>query len=93
MSTSHSLSGQHIHCRRRCLVGLECNREVAFVSMELDERADGNQIRATLGRRTGRTSVPSIFINGEGIGGCNDGSPGLLPLVESGELDTRLRVS
>jgi len=66
-------------------------QDIAFQSMELDELDDnqGNEIRAALGRRTKRTSVPSIFVNGQYIGGCNDG-PGLLPLAESGELDRML---
>lgn len=54
--------------------------------LELDEQDNGNAIRAMLGKRTGRTSVPSIFVNGNAIGGCNDG-PGLLPLMASGEFD------
>lgn len=51
--------------------------------LELDEQANGNALRAMLGKRTGRTSVPSIFVRGRSIGGCNDG-PGLLPLMASG---------
>ena len=64
---------------------------IAYSSLELDELGgnEGNQIRAVLGRRTRRTSVPSIFIGGKYIGGCNDG-PGLLPLAETGELDRML---
>ena len=59
-------------------------RGIAYAAMELDELPDnqGNIIRAELGRKTKRTSVPSIFVNGQYIGGCNDGSPGLLPLLE-----------
>jgi glutaredoxin 3 len=64
---------------------------VAYQVIELDELDgnQGNEIRAMLGKRTKRTSVPSIFIGGKYIGGCNDG-PGLMPLAESGELDTLL---
>jgi glutaredoxin 3 len=67
------------------------SENISYVSMELDELPDneGNEIRAMLGRKTRRTSVPSIFINGKYIGGCNDG-PGLLPLGESGELEKML---
>ena len=56
---------------------------ISYVSMELDLLPDnkGNEIRAQLGKLTRRTSVPSIFIGGEYIGGCNDGNPGLLPLA------------
>lgn len=57
-------------------------QSIPFVALELDELPDnrGNEIRAELGKRTKRTSVPSIFIGQEYIGGCNDG-PGLLPLA------------
>lgn len=63
-------------------------KSIDYKALELDELQgnEGNQIRAVLGRRTKRTSVPSIFIGGKYIGGCNDG-PGLLPLAETGELD------
>eukprot|EP00957_Ditylum_brightwellii_P203040 15332997-Ditylum_brightwellii.AAC.1 len=65
---------------------------IEYSSMELDELEgnEGNEIRAVLGRQTRRTSVPSIFIGGTYIGGCNDG-PGLLPLAESGELEQLLK--
>jgi glutaredoxin 3 len=65
---------------------------IKYVTMELDtlDGNEGNEIRATLGILTKRTSVPSIFVNGQPIGGLNDGMPGLLPLAKSGELDTML---
>lgn len=65
---------------------------IPYKAIELDELEGnvGNEIRASLGRKTGRTSVPSIFIGGNYIGGCNDG-PGLLPLEKSGELDRMLQ--
>ena len=64
---------------------------VQYSVMELDELDGnkGNEIRSVLGKKTKRTSVPSIFIAGKYIGGCNDG-PGLLPLAASGELDELL---
>ncbi|KAG7351175.1 glutaredoxin [Nitzschia inconspicua] len=66
-------------------------RGIPYSAMELDELEgnEGNQIRAVLGKMTQRTSVPSIFVGGTYIGGCNDG-PGLLPLAESGKLETLL---
>lgn len=66
-------------------------RGISYNVMELDqlEGNEGNEIRAALGKQVKRTSVPSIFIGGKSIGGCNDG-PGLLPLGESGELDRLL---
>ena len=76
-------------CRRAkdCLE----ERGIEFQSIELDELDgnEGNEIRAVLGKKTRRTSVPSIFIGGKYIGGCNDG-PGLLTLADSGELDKLL---
>jgi glutaredoxin 3 len=69
-------------------------RGIPFKAIELDEMEGnkGNEIRAELGKKTKRTSVPSIFVRGRYIGGCNDG-PGLLPLMESGELDQLLQAS
>mmetsp|Transcript_8546 Transcript_8546/g.12637 ORF Transcript_8546/g.12637 Transcript_8546/m.12637 type:complete len:232 (+) Transcript_8546:91-786(+) len=65
---------------------------ISYTAIELDELPEnrGNEIRAQLGRLTRRTSVPSIFVRGQFIGGCNDG-PGLLPLAESGELKAMLQ--
>ena len=40
---------------------------------------------------TNRTSVPNVFIGGKSIGGCNDGDPGLVPLLEQGQLTELLR--
>ncbi len=44
------------------------------------------------GQKTGRTSMPNIFIAGEGIGGCNDG-PGIMTLQKNGELLPKLRAA
>ena len=62
-------------------------RRIPFKVIELDllDGNEGNQIRAELGKKTRRTSVPSIFIGGSYIGGCNDGNPGLLPLARDAE--------
>eukprot|EP00551_Chaetoceros_affinis_P001751 CAMPEP_0203656576 /NCGR_PEP_ID=MMETSP0088-20131115/42042_1 /ASSEMBLY_ACC=CAM_ASM_001087 /TAXON_ID=426623 /ORGANISM="Chaetoceros affinis, Strain CCMP159" /LENGTH=195 /DNA_ID=CAMNT_0050517611 /DNA_START=191 /DNA_END=778 /DNA_ORIENTATION=- len=66
---------------------------IKYTSIELDELEGnkGNEIRATLGKMTKRTSVPSIFIKGTNIGGLNDGTPGLLPLAQTGELQAMLK--
>jgi glutaredoxin 3 len=65
---------------------------IAYESMELDilDGNKGNEIRAMLGEMTERTSVPSIFINGQGIGGLNDGMPGLMPLAKAGRLKSMI---
>ena len=65
---------------------------VKYSVVELDEEADGAAMRARLGIHTGRTSVPSVWVAGEYIGGLNDG-PGLLPLDEQGELEPKLRAA
>jgi glutaredoxin 3 len=54
----------------------------------------GSAIRAELGRMTGQTSFPQIFIGGESIGGLFSGGvsgTGLAGLVESGELEKKLK--
>ena len=63
---------------------------LAFTAVEHNTRPDGAALVAELGKLTGRTSIPSIFINGRSVGGCNDGTPGLRPLIASGELDSWL---
>uniref|UniRef100_A0A7S4B3Q8 Glutaredoxin domain-containing protein n=1 Tax=Chrysotila carterae TaxID=13221 RepID=A0A7S4B3Q8_CHRCT len=69
------------------------SRGITYSVVELDEDAQGPAIRARLGARTSRTSVPSIWIGGDCIGGLNDGFPGLLPLVDSGKLEPRLNAA
>ncbi len=53
-------------------------------------RIDGDQqARIAMAKRAeGRTSVPQIFINNEGIGGCDD----LHALEESKQLDVLLEI-
>mmetsp|Transcript_38469 Transcript_38469/g.46422 ORF Transcript_38469/g.46422 Transcript_38469/m.46422 type:complete len:206 (-) Transcript_38469:858-1475(-) len=64
------------------------NRGIPFLALELDEIGkEGAAIRAELAKKTDRTSVPSIWVTGEFIGGCNDGSPGLFPLINEGKLE------
>jgi len=53
---------------------------------------EGKALRAQLGVMTGRTSVPNIWIAGEGIGGCNDG-PGIMTLEKEGKLDGMLKAA
>ena len=55
--------------------------------MELNEGGDGYPLRAELAEKTGRTSVPALYIGGEFVGGCNDGGlGGVMTLDRSGEL-------
>ena len=59
--------------------------DVAYKAIELNEMEGGMAIRAELAKKTGRTSMPNIWIGGQGIGGCNDG-PGIMTLKKNGEL-------
>jgi glutaredoxin len=64
---------------------------VKYTAVELDRPwSEGNPIRAALGRRVGRTSVPAIFIGGKYVGGCEDGPsaecPGIVKLAFQGRL-------
>ena len=64
--------------------------DVKYVALELDQRQDGYAIRAELAEKTGRTSMPNIWIGGTGIGGCNDG-PGIMTLQKEGKLEGMLK--
>ena len=39
---------------------------------ELDERRDGSELQAALGRITGATTVPRVFVGGKFLGGGDD---------------------
>lgn len=68
-------------------------RNIKYTAIELDtleEKNEGNVLRAQLGKMTKRTSMPNIFIHGQCIGGCNDGYPGLMPLIDNDQLDALL---
>jgi glutaredoxin 3 len=64
---------------------------VAPTVVELDAMgSEGHAVRAELAKRTGRSSVPAIFVGGQFVGGFSDG-PGLATLSERGELEGMLR--
>lgn len=52
---------------------------------------EGAAKRAELGKLFDRTSMPHVFLGGRSIGGLSEGTPGLLPLYESGELEPALK--
>jgi len=65
-------------------LGLLERKNIDFKRIEV---GDNPEKRATLRKKAdGRHTVPQIFINGKGIGGCDD----LFELEESGELDKML---
>ena len=59
-----------------------------------DPWSEGNPIRAELGKRVGRSSVPCIFIGGNYVGGFDGGvgeaSPGILEMAFKGTLREKL---
>ena len=62
-----------------------------------DPWEEGNPMRAELGKRVGRTSVPCVFIGGEYVGGYDGGvgeeSPGLVDLAFQGTLIPKLEAA
>jgi len=69
------------------------SKGATYALVDLDARPDGAELRAALGTRVGRTSVPAVFIGGEYVGGMNDGAPGLRPLDAAGGLDAKLQAA
>ncbi|CAJ1388478.1 unnamed protein product [Effrenium voratum] len=58
---------------------------------ECDLEPDGYAVRAELGRRTGRTSMPSTWLGPTQLGGCNDGGiGGVATLDQEGRLGALL---
>jgi glutaredoxin-related protein len=59
-----------------------------------DPWSEGNKLRAELGKMTGKSSVPSIWIGGEYVGGydagVSDEAPGLVQMAFQGTLRSRL---
>ena len=62
-----------------------------------DPWEEGNPMRAELGKRVGRTSVPCVFVGGEYVGGYDGGvgeeSPGLVDLAFQGKLIPKLEAA
>ena len=66
------------------------DRAVLYTAYETNVLPNGRALVAELGALTGRTSIPALFIAGVPIGGCNDGTPGLRPLIAAGGLEAAL---
>ncbi|KAJ7576353.1 thioredoxin-like protein [Mycena floridula] len=60
------------YCRRTKNLLAEKFPDADVVITELDERDDGDDIKAYLIQKTGQSSVPNIFINQQHIGGNDD---------------------
>ncbi len=59
-------------------------KQIPYQEINLDEQPDNRE--EMLPRAEGRRTVPQIFINGQGIGGCDD----LFELAFEGKLDELL---
>lgn len=58
-----------------------------------DPWSKGNPMRAELGKKVGRTSVPFVFISGKYVGGYDGGlenAPGLVKMAFQGTLRSSL---
>jgi len=65
---------------------------VDYEVVELNQVANGYPLRAELAEKTGRTSVPAVWVKGAFVGGCNDGGlGGVLTLDKDGRLDAMLK--
>jgi glutaredoxin 3 len=62
-----------------------------------DPWSEGNKMRAELGKMTGKSSVPSVWIGGEYIGGYDAGvseeAPGLVKMAFQGTLRPKLEAA
>ena len=63
---------------------------VPFTAVEWNETKGGAGFAPALAALTGRSSIPHVFVCGKSVGGCNDGNPGIRPLIASGGLDEAL---
>lgn len=70
------------YCARA--IRLLTEKGVAFT--EIDAPGGSAARKTAMERSGGKTSVPQIFINGTGIGGCDD----LMALNRAGKLDALL---
>lgn len=58
-------------------------KQVAYEEIRVDDKPE---LREEMSQRSGRRTVPQIFINGQPIGGCDD----LYALERAGNLDKLL---
>ena len=76
-------------CKKAVEAFKTMNANVKILRLD-DPWSEGNPMRAVLGKKVGRTSVPFVFIDGEYIGGfdggINDKACGMVDLAFKGEL-------
>ncbi|KAJ7352337.1 glutaredoxin C4 [Mycena albidolilacea] len=60
------------YCKKtKALFAAEFKDEEPYI-IELDERADGDEIQDYLAGKTGQRSVPNVFVNKQHVGGNDD---------------------
>lgn len=79
-------------CRKANAKLAELLEPSQYMILQIDQMPQGKAIRYELSQKTGRTSVPQIWINQQFIGGCNDG-PGLFTLEKEGKLLPMLKTA
>ncbi|KAJ7911443.1 glutaredoxin [Mycena leptocephala] len=57
------------YCKKAKALFAEHFPEEKPLVIELDERADGDDIQDYLATKTGQTSVPNVFVNKQQVGG------------------------
>ncbi|KAJ2491261.1 hypothetical protein IWW37_002428 [Coemansia sp. RSA 2050] len=72
---------------KRLLAKLKEQRGLLFTVLEVDTETDPMEVKAALGKVSGRLTFPNIFVDGQGIGGSDD----LQAKHASGELTELLR--
>lgn len=60
------------------------SKDLTYIEVRVDLRPE---LRDEMIQKSGRHTVPQIFINGQAIGGCDD----LYALEKEGKLDTLLK--
>lgn len=70
-----------------CIRAKELLKRKGVNFQEIDVSNDDEARMALVKKADGRRTVPQIFINGQGIGGCDD----LYALDAAGKLDTLLK--
>jgi len=77
-----------------CPYCVEAISELKKSSITFKEVVATSSQREWLKNKTGQSSVPSGWINGEFIGGCNDGPQkwmGILPLLKNGKFEEKMK--
>lgn len=83
-------------CKKATEAFEKAGAQVKYIRLD-DPWEKGNPLRAELGKKVGRTSVPGIFIDGKYVGGYDGGvseeAPGIMELAFRGTLIPKLEAA